>query len=393
MSDTENQLSPAPSGQAKKTLFDYNASWPLLLVYIAYLIGMYFLQQWGVSENAGSYNVYAFVFLFFIIGLIATFIFYALGKIVFAKIAHYKVVTAKCFGFVYDGTKAKGTKGKLSFHITAILDFYLSFAPEDDDVEKDPLLIYVGGFVFEVIFIAICVTIFLIFEDAEPIVGWGALSALLYGGIVILYELMPFRQDNPNDMFNIVMTRMHDDKVAYNVSKINEKHEKTGEEFIVQTFGDYDSYYRSQMLYYIYLDHLYNNRLEDALTTLDWMWYLYKDIPEDKKYLWGEESMFLRALIGDFDGASRIFSTKMNSDYRRQVKHPTLLADYRTTVIIHANISRDKESLDAAVKEFTQLVNSYPENSRTSTEKTLFKQGLEACKTADPALEIPELNF
>ncbi len=390
MSDTENKLSPAPSGQAKKKLLEYNASWPLLLVYIAYLIGMYFLQQWGVAEQAGSYNTYAFVFLSFIIGLLATFIFYGLGKLVFAKIAHYKVITAKAFGFVYDGTKEKG---KLSYHITAILDFYFGCAPEDDNVEKDPLFIFIGGYIFEIIFAAICIIVFAAFAESNEILAWGALSALLYGGIIILYELMPFRQDNPNDMFNIVMTRSHDNRVAYNVSKINEKRERTGEEFIVQTFDDYDSYYRAQMLYFIYLDHLYNNRLEDALSTLDWIWYLYKHVGEDKKYLWGEESIFLRALIGDFDGASRIFSTKLNSDSRRQVKHPSLLADYRTAVIIHANISRDKENLDETIKEFSELIGSYPENSRTAAEKALFKQGLEACKTADPSLEVPELSF
>ncbi len=389
MSDTENN-SQSKSGQAKKKLLDYNASWPLLIIYIGYLIGMYFVQTLGVADNAGSYNTYGFVFAAFFIGLIATFLFYACGKLVFAKIARYKVICAKCLGIVYDGTKEKG---KFSYHITAILDFYLSFAPEDEDVEKNPTLIFVGGFVFEVIFAAICIVVFMLFEESEPLVGWGALSAFLYGGLIVLYELMPFRQDNPNDMFNIIMTHSHDNRIAFNVCRINEKHEREGKEFIVQEFGDYDSYYRSQMLYYIYLDQLYSNKLEDALSTLDQMWYLFKNIPDDKKYLWGEESMFLRALIGDFDGASRIFSTKMNSDYRKQVKNPQTLADYRTAVIIYANISRDKENMEDLIKEFSNIISSCPSNRRTDTEKALFKQGLDACKIARPELEIPELGF
>ena len=84
---------------AKKRLLDMNASWPLMIVYLGYLIGAYFISRLS-NFSSNDVNSYGYVFATVIIGLIVTALIYNLGKLLFAKIAGYEVITFKCLGLI-----------------------------------------------------------------------------------------------------------------------------------------------------------------------------------------------------------------------------------------------------------------------------------------------------
>ena len=375
------------SGQAKKTLLDMNASWPLLVVYLGYLIGMYFLQQSLLSNLSGTANAYAYVFLTLIIGLALTFLVYNAGKILFARIAGYQVSYVKCFGLI--GEKFEG-KLKFRFDVLSLLDVGLSFAPVDDKLDRNPLLTFLGGFTFEIVLLAVGFGLFFGLGQTS-LIGSAALTALLYGFIIPLYELMPFRQDYANDMYNILMTAKPDDRKAYNIVKINELREFAGDDFLVPDFSDYDSYYKVQTLPYLFLSQLYANELEKAVGTLSTIKYLDKDMPDDKKYFADKENVYLRFLTGDLDGANRIF-LNVKSDYRKQIRTPYYLADYRVALIVCAFIARDKELLDSLFKDYRKLTKRLPSSPRVEKEKALFAQVYETIKKNDPNQYLPKLD-
>lgn len=375
------------TGQAKKTLLDMNASWPLLVVYLGYLIGMYFVQQSFIPKLQGEINTYAYVFLTLIIGLVITFIVYNAGKILFARLAGYQVSYVKCLGII--GEKMEG-KLKFRFDILAILDVGLSFAPVDDKLDRKPLLTFLGGFAFEIILLAIGFGLFFGLGQTS-VIGTAALTAVLYGFIIPFYELMPFRQDYANDMYNIIMTSKEEDRKAYNIVKINELREFAGDDFLVPDFNDYDSYYKVQTLPYLFLNQLYANELEKAVETLSKIKYLDKDMPDDKKYFADKENVYLRFLTGDLDGANRIF-LNVKSDYRKQIRTPYYLADYRVALIVCAFIARDKELLDELFKDYRKLMKRLPSSPRVEKEKALFAQVYETIQKNDPNQYLPKLD-
>ena len=375
------------TNQAKKTLLDMNASWPLLIVYLAYLVGIYFAQQSFASKLTGTFNSFAYVFLSLILGIIITFLVYNGCKILFARLAGYQVSYIKCLGIV--GEKREG---KLQFHfdILSILDVGLSFAPVDTKLNRKPLLTFVGGFVGEIVLLAIGLILFFL-VGTTTVVGTAALCAVLYGFIIPLYEVMPFRQDYANDMYNIIMTRKAEDRQAYNIVRINELREFSGDDFIVPDFADYDSFYKVQTLPYLFLSQLYNNELEKAVETLAKMKYLDKDMPDDKKYFVEKENVYLRFLTGDLDGANRIF-LNIKSDHRKQIRSPYYLSDYRVALIACAYIARDKELLDNIFKDYNKLIKKLPSSPRVEKEKTLFRQVYETIKKNDPNQYLPPLD-
>ena len=135
------------STQAKKTLLDMNASWALLVVYLAYLIGIFFVQRYFASTLTGL-NGYAYIFVSMLVGVLVTFLVYNFGKILFARIAGYRIIHMRLIGVV---AERRETKLAFRFDPAALLDIGLDFAPVDDNLDRNPTLIFIGGFVLEAV--------------------------------------------------------------------------------------------------------------------------------------------------------------------------------------------------------------------------------------------------
>lgn len=374
------------STQAKKTLLDMNASWALLVVYLAYLIGIFFVQRYFASTLTGL-NGYAYIFVSMLVGVLVTFLVYNFGKILFARIAGYRIIHMRLIGVV---AERRETKLAFRFDPAALLDIGLDFAPVDDNLDRNPTLIFIGGFVLEAVLLALGIGLFALL-GSDTIAGTACLSAVLYGFVIPFYELMPFRQDYPNDMFNIIKTRKADDRQAYNMVAINELREFAGDDFLLPSFQDYDSFYKVQTLIYLYLHQLYENQLEEAVKTLGKIKYLLKDMPDDKKYVLDRENIYLRFLTGDTEGASSYFQ-KAKSDYRKQIRSPYYLSDFRVALIVCGFFTHDKELLDNLFKDYRKTLSKLPSSPRVEKEKNLFRQVYETIRKNDSNQYLPPLE-
>lgn len=380
--------------EASKTILDYNASWPLTVLYLGFLIGIYFAQQFTlINFVTNDMSSYAYYFIAVIAGVIVTFLIYNLGKITFAKVAGYKLLYIKIIGIFIDNSKEKM---KISYNITDFFSISMQFTPKDDDTSKDPKMMFFGGLIFEG-FLLLAALVFLftlcINRQSSSIsnFGWTFLFATCYGFLTPLYELIPLRQDYPNDMYNVLMTRKEEDRIAFNICQINKKRELTGEDFIIPTFENYDSFYKLHSLYYVYLENLYESKLEKAFSVLEDMKYYAKYYLEDERYLPTAETVYLKFLIDDEPGANKAFLS-VKKDERKNVTVPITLAGYRTALLVLANIHSAKEEVLDLLKEFDDLILSYGENKteRVKKEISLFNSAYEKCRKLKPDFELPD---
>lgn len=379
--------------EASKTILDYNASWPLTILYLGFLIGIYFAQQYTIKFVTNDMSSYAYYFIAVIVGVILTFLIYNLGKIVFAKVAGYKLIYIKLIGFFIDNSKEKM---KISYNIVDFFSISMQFSPNDDDTKKDPKIMFFGGLIFET-FLLIAALVFLFTlcinrqSSAISNFGWTFLFATCYGFLTPLYELIPLRQDYPTDMYNVLMTRKEEDRIAYNICQINKKRELTGEEFIIPSFENYDSFYKLHSLYYVYLENLYESKLEKAFSVLEDMKYYAKYYLEDERYLPIAETVYLKFLIDDEPGANKAFLS-VKKDERKNVTSPISLSGYRTALLVLTNIHSAKDEVIDLLKDFDSLILSYGEikSERVKKEISLFNSAYGKCKKMKPDLQLPE---
>jgi hypothetical protein len=378
---------------AKKDFYDFNASWILMFVYIGFLASMIFWQRniFNAMYNSEDYNYFVFIFISFLLGIVATFLIYNLGKLLAAKIAGYDIVYTKLAGFTIDHSKAKV---KVSFHILEIGDVEMKFAPKSDDIKRNPTPIFFGGFLFELIVIAIGLAMFFVFAfnkgaNANSFLGYMFLFGTLYGLVIPLYESLPFRQDSPNDMFNFLNTKKPEEKEAYNLLNINRKRELNGQDFLVPAQSILDTYYPIHVLYYVYLDHLYKNELEAAVSVLDTMKLNKKKFDDTERYLPASESLYLRYLIDDETGADNLYLT-LKGEEKSAITNPSDLADFRTSLLVLGYISSDKEAIQDLLKKYHAKLAGLEPSDRVKKEQALFDQAYKTLRSKKPDLGLAE---
>lgn len=373
----------------RNSILDYNLSWGLIVVYLGYLLGIWFAQQSTKDYIPGGFTGAPYFLVAILIGLVFTFLFYNAGKIIFAHIAGYRVSYVKLLGFLINKS---GDKTKVKFDILSIFDLSLQFTPKDDDVKKNPKLIFLGGFIAEFIIVAASLVIFFVLglnqvKTTRAAVGWTSLFTMLYGFLTPLYEILPFRQDCPTDIFNVLVTSKPEDKIAYNVVCINRKNEHAGKELMPYQFESYDSFYRARVLYVNYLDDLYASRLEKAFNTLEQMHYYSKYLNDTDRYIPNAETVYLRYLVDDVSGADQAYLATKKDD-KKSVTNPETLSDYRTAVLVAGFITCDAEKIKEITEKFNKLLATYeqPYSKRVLKEQELFNAALAKIEKSKPEL-------
>ena len=370
-------MAETKKSQTHSALLDFNASWITMIVYIVYLGGMIFLQRHyfqTIFSSGNEFNYYAFIIPSFLVGILLSLLVYNGSKIIGANICGYKVVYMKFFGFTIDKTKKEK---KVSFHFIDIGDMAMKFCPIDDDTKKNPRPIFFSGLVGETILFLIFLILFLVLSlkkeaSVSSFLGFMSLFAGIYGLIMIIYEFIPFRQDKPTDFFNLATTKSEEEKECFNICAVNFKNELTGENFLVPTLDTYESYYPVHALYYVYLNHLYNNELEKAASTLEEMKKSIRKFDDNERYLPQMESMYLRYLIDDSAGADKVYLT-LKSEDKANITHPQDLGDFRTAIAVFHYISKDHEAYIKAVADFENKAKNCVQSERVLKEKELFE--------------------
>lgn len=375
----------------RTSILDFNFSWVLMIVYLGYLLGIWFAQQESQEFIPANFSGIPYFLTAALGGVILTFALYNAGKILFARIAGYQISSMKLLGFIFE----RNASGKLAFRYD-ILSFFeagLQFAPINDDIKKKPTLIFVGGFITEAVIIALTLLFFFLYfnqvKTTGAAVGWTALFFMLYGFLTPLYEVLPFRQDTPTDMFNLLVVHSEEDIIAYNVVMINKKRELTGEDFMTYEFESYESFYKSRVLYANYLNHLYASRLEKAFSVVEQMKYFNKFYNDYDRYIPYEETIYLRYLIDDENGADQCYLS-MKKDDKKLVTSPSLLSDYRTALLVSGFISLEKERVLDVCKSFDTLYATFGENpsKRVLKEKEFFESAYKKIQKAKPDLGL-----
>lgn len=379
--------------EAPKAFLDHNASWPLTLVYLGFLIGIYFAQQYSYKNfiDQNAMNVYAYYFVSMLGGVAFSFLFYNLGKICFGKVAGYEVISIKLLGLTINRAVKPH---KVTYNILDFFSISMQFAPKDDDTKKKPTLLFFGGIIFEGILLILTLIFMLIFvtKGKTGLVSnfaWTFLFATCYGFLTPLYEMIPLRQDYPTDMYNFFMTKSEEDKVAYNIFQINKKREFTGDDFIIPEFSSYDSFYKLHTLYYVYLKDLYESKLEKAFSVLEDMKYYSKYYLEDERYLPSAETVYLKFLIDDEAGANKAYLS-IKKDERKNLTNPVSITGDRIAILVLASIHSDKEASLNLIKAHENKINALTnkESNRIKKENEFFLTAIEKAKKLKPEIDL-----
>lgn len=374
-----------------RKIVDYNASWFTMLLYLGYLVVIFFVQKNTFEHHADVLrsNQYAFYFLSLICGVAICFALHNILKIIGAYIFGYKLLYIRFCGLHLDFNEGHF---KMYFRIT--FDDFLSasmrFTSKKEDINRNPIGVFLFGFIGDALFIGLCLILFFL-KDEKDMIHYYALYTLLYGLVLTLYELLPIRQDEANDIYNVISTSNKENRIAYNVYYINVKREQEGKDPIVQTFDKYESFYKSQVLYFNYLNCLYSNELEEGFKYLKIMQEVKPYLPDNDKFLANSELIYLRYLVDDEKEADKIYLNQ-KGDEKSCCLHPNRLSNYRTAILVLAHVVKDKERVKVAVDNYKKLSRSLDtrDSRRVKEENKRFIEAYNIIRTKFPTYNLAE---
>ena len=368
-----------------RKLIDYNCSWGTMLLLILYIGAIFFIQREVFTKQRVLSNQFAFHLLSLLLGVVIVTVLHNICKIIGAYIGGYKILYFNCFGLRIENHENK-LKVKFSLSLDYLLTTSLRFVSKDEKEERNPLPIFLSGFAGDLLFIGICLLIFFLNNPQKgTLLSYYSIYVLLYGLSVTLYELLPVRQDEANDMYNIIRTHNEEDRIAYNLYYINISREMNGKDPIRHDFENYESFYRSQILYFNYLDKLYDNKLEEGLNYIKTLSEVEGYVPDNDKFLSSVELIYLRYLVGDEAEADKLFLS-LKGDSKSSCLKENRLSVYRTSLLLHLYVIKDKQKIQIVINNFKKLLYTIDnrDSKRVVEEKKRFLESYQKVHQAYP---------
>ena len=158
-----------------------------------------------------------------------------------------------------------------------------------------------------------------------------------------------------------------------------------GKDPIRHDFENYESFYRSQILYFNYLDKLYDNKLEEGLNYIKTLSEVEGYVPDNDKFLSSVELIYLRYLVGDEAEADKLFLS-LKGDSKSSCLKENRLSVYRTSLLLHLYVIKDKQKIQIVINNFKKLLYTIDnmDSKRVVEEKERFLESYQKVHQAYP---------
>jgi len=373
--------------KVKKSFLDFNFSLIMIFVACAIILGFGTLQ---LQHYTGKLQPTVYIIIVVIVSILVNFLAYTGFKLLGGLIGGYQMTRLQIFGFTIIFT-GKGKKNIVRFNIKKMDEFHYTMTPKKE--KPNHYLYFLSGMIGYLILSGIVLGVSFIFPK-DSVMQITFLFSISYGFIIPLYELFPCRLDYPNDCFLLIKTRKKEDLEAYHLELRNIRHILLDEDIETKEFENYDTYHKSHIIYYNYLDNLYKDKLDEAVECLTNQQKYKVYYTDDLKTKVWSEKIFLLLFSEDYEGAEQLYGS-LNREFKHRFADNMVISQFRSSIMIAALINNSLEETTEVLKDYKDycdLMKDYS-SARKDKEIELFNIALEKVKTARPDWDLDaELN-
>lgn len=190
----------------------------LLILAIAVVFGITVLR-----EHASNSNMDTFIYIIFILGAILTgvlfnSIMFELAHILGAKAGRYEILSVNILGLLWFKEDGK-TKFKFS-GFDGLTGETKILPKKDAKKEPNPSPYLLFGTLFYLVELIIVIVLFTLFNtkinDVLTNTGYFLLVVAVIGGMILIYNILPFKLDAMTDGYRMRMTTNPANKIAFN---------------------------------------------------------------------------------------------------------------------------------------------------------------------------------
>ena len=365
----------------------------LLILAIAVVFGLTILREY--SSQWDSVFIYIlFIFGAILTGVIFNAVMFELAHIAGAKAGRYQILSVDILGLLW---YKDGEKSKFKFSGYDGLTGETRILPKKDvKKEPNPTPYLMFGTLFYVIEIIVAVVLFTVQKELKneifTRISYFILVIAVIGGMILIYNILPFKLDATTDGYRMRMTSNKANKIAFNELLRVEEAVRQGETDVeVATFSEITNFTADLNLNKVYM-LLDKGEFQEAEKLLDII-ISGKETISEKVYIRARaQKIYINIFTKPLEEAKEYYDREVPMVERRQLSNDLSMVSVRTYLLMSGLLDNSKSECIIAINNVRRCFNSTPKQRR-KTEANLFNEALKKVDEAHPNWKLGEYSI
>ena len=365
----------------------------LLILAIAVVFGLTILREY--SSQWDSVFIYIlFIFGAILTGVIFNAVMFELAHIAGAKAGRYQILSVDILGLLW---YKDGDKSKFKFSGYDGLTGETRILPKKDvKKEPNPTPYLMFGTLFYVIEIIIAVVLFTVQKELKneifTRISYFILVIAVIGGMILIYNILPFKLDATTDGYRMRMTSNKANKIAFNELLRVEEAVRQGETDVeVATFSEITNFTADLNLNKVYM-LLDKGEFQEAEKLLDII-ISGKETISEKVYIRARaQKIYINIFTKPLEEAKEYYDKEVPMAERRQLSNDLSMVSVRTYLLMSGLLDNSKSECIIAINNVRRCFNNTPKQRR-KTEANLFNEALKKVDEAHPNWKLGEYSI
>ena len=365
----------------------------LLILAIAVVFGLTILREY--SSQWDSILVYIlFIFGAILSGVILNAVMFEGAHVIGAKAGRYEVLSVNILGLLW---YKDGEKSKFKFSSYDGLTGETRILPKKDaKKEPNPSPYLLFGTLFYAVEIIVAVILFTLQKEFNneifTRISYFVLVIAVIGGMILIYNILPFKLDATTDGYRMRMTSNKANKIAFNELLRVEEAVRQGETDVeVATFNEITNFTAELNLNKVYL-LLDKKEFEEAEKLIDII-IAGKETISEKVYIRARaQKIYINIFTKSLEDAKTYYEQEVPMAERRRLSSDMSMVSVRTYLLMSGLLDNSKSECIIAINNVRRCFNSTPKQRR-QTEANLFNEALKKVDEAHPNWKLAEYSI
>ncbi len=366
----------------------------ILILAVAVVFGITVLRVH--AENCGLDTM---VYIFYILGAIVTgvilnAILFEVAHIVGAKVGRYLILSVNILGLLWYKDEDK-TKFKFS-GFDGLTGETKIYPKKDAKKEPNPSPFLLFGTLFYVIELIIVVVLFAILNkgpaDTSTNVAYFLLVVVVIGGMILVYNILPFKLDAITDGYRMRLTTNAANKKAFNELLRVEYAINHGEsEVEIATFSEITNFTAELNLNKVYV-LLEKKQFKEAEELIDIILNGKATISEKVYVRARAQKIYINIFTKPLEEAKEFYDNEVPMNERRGISNDISMVSIRTYLLMSGLLDGSKSECLLAINKVRKCFNSTPKQ-RQKVEADLFNEALAKIDELHPTWKLSEYKI
>ena len=366
----------------------------ILILAVAVVFGITVLRVH--AENCGLDTM---VYIFYILGAIVTgvilnAVLFEVAHIVGAKAGRYLILSVNILGLLWYKDEDK-TKFKFS-SFDGLTGETKIYPKKDAKKEPNPSPFLLFGTLFYVIELIIVVVLFAILNkgpaDTSTNVAYFLLVVVVIGGMILVYNILPFKLDAITDGYRMRLTTNAANKKAFNELLRVEYAINHGEsEVEIATFSEITNFTAELNLNKVYV-LLEKKQFKEAEELIDIILNGKATISEKVYVRARAQKIYINIFTKPLEEAKEFYDNEVPMNERRAISNDISMVSIRTYLLMSGLLDGSKSECLLAINNVRKCFNSTPKQ-RQKVEADLFNEALAKIDELHPTWKLSEYKI